>query len=392
MLDRLYHWLKAWDRRYRLADYEDARRQRNWARRPAGAAYRLESFRPTIDPASVESVLVFKPDEIGDAVCALPALYELRRALPGAKITAVVHELTQPLFARTQLCDEIIAVKPRRIHRRILLPGWRRSLRALRGRNFDVSIFLRTYPLFFSSFKRIPAEIRIHPHDPHMRSTSIYQPEISLWGEERKHQALQLMEILKPLLGREFALDELRIPEMHWNSDDRSALDLLFPRGAPDRFLVIHPFAKFETKRYPLEYWCEILLGLQKDFQLPTVVVGSSDDPTLNGVPDLIQSQGRLSLTQTAYLMSRASVVLGCEGGPSLLASALGTPTAVFFGGHSLATEWAPWGQSLILHGDVPCAPCHRQTCPGYGVACLAQLEPERIRSRLNSFLRDALR
>jgi ADP-heptose:LPS heptosyltransferase len=98
-----------------------------------------------------------------------------------------------------------------------------------------------------------------------------------------------------------------------------------------------------------------------------------------------------LSIGQTGYLLSRAAGFVGNLSGPAHLSAALGTPTVTLMGGNSLPVEWAPVGDSLVLRVDVPCSPCHRRTCAGYGLACLYRLTPERVAPEIASFLRTRL-
>jgi ADP-heptose:LPS heptosyltransferase len=120
---------------------------------------------------------------------------------------------------------------------------------------------------------------------------------------------------------------------------------------------------------------------------MPILAVGGPDDPRLDDRPGLVQMQGRLSLTQTAFLISRAAGFVGNLSGPAHLSAALGTRTVTLMSGNSLPVEWAPLGDSLVVRADVPCSPCHRDTCPGYGLACLRAMTPERVLPEVVRFL-----
>jgi ADP-heptose:LPS heptosyltransferase len=104
-----------------------------------------------------------------------------------------------------------------------------------------------------------------------------------------------------------------------------------------------------------------------------------------------VQAQGQLSIGQTGYLLDRAAAMIGNISGPVHWAAALGTPTVTLMSGHSLPAEWAPLGASLVLRASVPCAPCHRKTCPVYALACLTELRPELIVGPIEEFVRPHL-
>jgi ADP-heptose:LPS heptosyltransferase len=366
--------------------YEELRLRRGWLRGDPTAPYDERVFSVAPDPSSIRSVLVFKPDEIGDAVYALPAIAELRRHLPHARFSCLCRPLTAPLFERTGLFDDIARFEPG-TKLKPKARGLRRALRDLPVDTFDLSVYLRTNPTTFRRFQSIPSRARLHPLGPRFRSRSRLQAPVSLWGDVRRHQALQLLEIVSVLTGREYSFEDVRFPALRWTDEDREALHIVFGGDEPPAFLVVHPFAKEETRRYPADYWPPLLDALEEGLAVPLVTIGGPEDAPLHASAGLVRAEGRLTLGQTAYLLSRASGFVGNLSGPAHLSAALGTPTVTLMSGNSLPVEWAPLGDSLVLRADVPCAPCHRSVCPGYGLACLRELTPARVAPPAIEFL-----
>jgi len=385
--DRIYQGLKRAQRRWLAADYAELRLREGWLRPPPDAPFGEYVVSVVPDQSAIGSVVVFKPDEIGDAVYALPALAELRRQLPQARFFLLCRNLTRPLYERSALFDEIATFEPGS-KLRPNVSTLRRALGQLSVREFDLSVYLRTNPTTFRRFMRIPARARLHPIDPRMRSTSPYQAPVSLWTNERRHQALQLLEIVSLLTRRSYSFADVRFPTLQWTDEDKLATERVFGAGDPPPYLVVHPFAKEETRRYPQEYWPPLLQTLVDEVGLALVSVGGPEDGSLPELPGLVQMQGRLTIGETGYLLSRAAGFVGNLSGPAHLSAALGTPTVTLMSGNSLPVEWAPLGDSLVVRANVPCSPCHRRVCPGYGLACLRELTPERISEPVVSFLR----
>lgn len=389
-LDRPYQFAKRLQRRFYEADYRDAELQRGWTHRDPSAPFAEEVFGVRPSPERVRSMLVFKPDEIGDAVYALPAAAELKRRYPGARLFLLCQSLTRPLYERAGIFDEIVAIDPKTTLRRPRF-SVRRALAEFSVDSFDVSIFLRTYPSYFRQFRRIPARVRVHPIDPLMRSDSVHRAHVSLRESQRLHQSLQLLQIVGGITGRSYGFDDVVPPRFEWRPEDRLARELAFGGRVPERFVVVHPFAKHETRQYPLDYWIRLISSLRERMDVEWALVGGPGDPLLEGLPGVVQTQGRLSLAQSGFLISQASAFAGVLSGPAHWSAALGTPTLTIMSGHSLPAEWAPLGDSLVVRADVPCAPCHQPTCPVYGLACLTELGPERIGPRVEEFLTSAL-
>lgn len=377
-LDRLRQAAKRAQRRLYFADYEDLDRYGRWQQPQHGVPYDEFSVEVVPEPATVGSVLVFKPDEIGDAVYALPAVVELRRQFPAARLTLLCRALTRPLYERTGLFDQIVTVES--------LSQRGRPRAEVPGTPFDLSVYLRTYPAGFRNFLAVPARARVHPADPRLRSDSVLRPRVSLWSDDRRHQVLQLLEIVGLLTRRSYGFDDVAFPAFRWTTEDAEPYDGL--RLDPQtRVVVVHPFAKDETRRYPAAYWPRLWDLIERDHAVTWVAIGAREDGGLPERPNLIQTQGTLTLSQTGYLLERADAFVGNISGPAHWAAALGTPTVTLMSGHSLPVEWAPLGNSLVVRRPVPCAPCHQKTCPIYELACLTEMTPDRVVGRVSEFL-----
>ena len=385
--DAMYQAMKRSQRWFLAPRYEELRLRQRWLRRDPAARYEERVFPVAPPPESIGSVLVFKPDEIGDAVHALPAIVELRRHLPHARFFLLCRALTRPLYERSGLFDEISEfesgskLRPR-------FRSLRNALARFSVSEFDLSVYLRTNPTTFGRFASIPSRARLHPLDPRMRSKSPYQAPVSLWTDERKHQALQLLEIVALLTRRSYSFADVRYPTLHWTDEDKRATRRVFGTDDLAPYLVVHPFAKEETRRYPAGYWTPLLQTLLDEVELPIVSIGGREDGSLPELPGLVQMQGQLTIGETGYLLSRASGFVGNLSGPAHLSAAIGTPTVTLMSGNSLPGEWAPLGDSLVIRAEVPCSPCHRRVCAGYGLACLRALTPQRISEQVVSFLR----
>jgi ADP-heptose:LPS heptosyltransferase len=386
ILDQILEWAKQGQRRYLFSDYADLTLNAGWMKE-APHRYQEKVFSVIPPQESLRTVLIFKPDEIGDAIQSLPALGALRRDLPNARLFLICRPETAPIFERAGLVDEISPAQIKMRWRRFPSFNLHETLEKFSQKDFDLALFLRTYPVYFKDFLKVPAGVRVHARDPRLVSNSPYRPLVSQWGETRASQAMQLLELVAGVTGRSYSEEDLSAPNFKWTDDDHRALSMVFPEGSPPRFLVVHPFARFETRRYPMTYWTKILAALQKSFGGPLVVVGGPDDRADFLPPGIVSAEGKLSLGQTGFLISQATAFLGNESGPAHWAAAMGRPTICLFGGHSIPQEWAPQGNSLILRADVPCAPCHLRSCPKYGLVCLTELTPERVLPEIEAWL-----
>src|SRR5690242_894135 len=82
------------------------------------------------------NILVRATNWVGDAVITLPALRELRRALPAARITLLAKPWVSGVFEREDVADEILLYRRRET-------GWPATISELSARRFDAAILLQ---------------------------------------------------------------------------------------------------------------------------------------------------------------------------------------------------------------------------------------------------------
>ena len=334
-------------------------------------------------------ILIFKPDDIGDAVYALPAVKKLRDRFPDAEIHVICQKKTAPIFLASGLFDKIAPVDVRAIFIRFQSLDLDAALKQLGEPQYDAAFFLRTYPAFFPLFQKLPARLLIQPKDPRMGSLSPWQAYVSQWGKRRAHQAEQMLEIVARATGEHYGDADVVFPKFTFKEKDLAAVEKTFGTDSPGPYVVIHPYARFETRRYPYEYWRDLLSKLRTEFpEVKWVITGGKEDPSL-GIPGVVEMQGKLRLGETGVLLSRATAFLGNESGPGHWAAAMGKPVVTLLSGHSHVSEWGVWGsEKLNVKKDVPCQNCYLRACPKEKVKCLTGLTPELIAPQIRDFLR----
>src|SRR4029453_6914225 len=60
---------------------------------------------------AIERLLVVSPNWLGDAVMALPAVGDLRRAFPGARLIVAARRTIADLFMMSPLVDDVIVMQ-----------------------------------------------------------------------------------------------------------------------------------------------------------------------------------------------------------------------------------------------------------------------------------------
>ncbi len=116
--------------------------------------------------------------------------------------------------------------------------------------------------------------------------------------------------------------------------------------------VILHPFASAEAKNWLPERWNEIV-GWINDHKLQPIIIGGPNDSLALTNP-AINLAGKLSLPETAALLSQSKLFVGIDSGPGHIAAAVGCPAISIYSSAHDPLRWAPYGEKVtILHKPV---------------------------------------
>ena len=187
--------------------------------------------------------------------------------------------------------------------------------------------------------------------------------------------------------------------------DHRKADQLLESSGFPSEATIIGiaPFARHRNKEWPAERFVETVLTLHREQNTACIVFGSGaesrrSDAMVRSVrssaPDapIVNTAGRLSLTETAALVDRCSVVLSNDSGLMHIAAARKRGLVALFGPTVRELGFFPYRtESTVLEKtELSCRPCThigRPSCPKKHFRCMNEIEPHHVVHSLEHFL-----
>jgi ADP-heptose:LPS heptosyltransferase len=156
----------------------------------------------------------------------------------------------------------------------------------------------------------------------------------------------------------------------------QKGLDLARP------FILLHPGASAQARRYPVERFGRVAdLLLRQGWQV--LVTGTGREQELiagvqRAAPDVAVVVEETALGEYAALIERAALVICNNTLPLHLADALGTPLIVLYSGTDYEEQWRPRSVSArLLRHETPCHPCYLFACP-LGLPCL-DIAPEEV-------------
>ena len=336
-----------------------------------------------------QRILLIKPSSPGDIIHALPVLHGLRRRYPAARISwLVVTPFANLIEADAALSEVILFDRKRfgRLGRSLRVTrDFAAFVRGLRRRRFDLDIDLQG--LFRSGFlaRACGASVRVGFANARELAWVFYTDRIS--PADPDCHAADRNYAVAGLLG--FADVPMDFGIAITDADRGHVSGLLKQSGflPGQRYAVLVPGTRWETKRWPVERLGRLAGIIRQEHYLDSVLVGGADDveeaeravEASNGSAKNLC--GRTTLRQLAALIDRAAIVVTADSTPMHLAAALHRPLVALFGPTNPRRTGPYDHQGDVLRLDLRCAPCYlrRLRQCRHDHACMEQLSVEQV-------------
>ena len=150
---------------------------------------------------------------------------------------------------------------------------------------------------------------------------------------------------------------------------------------------AIAPGSRWRTKQWEGENYAQLCVRLLKSNLKGIILLGSVEEAArckeIQEVcgEGIVNLAGKTSIGLSAALIKRCGIFIGNDSGLSHLASAVGTPSVVFFG--CTVKEWGffPFrSRSIVLEKELDCRPCThigRNRCPKKHFRCMKEITVE---------------
>lgn len=328
-------------------------------------------------------VAVFRALQLGDMLCAVPALRAMRAAWPHAHVTLIGLPWAAQFVERfASLVDELIVFPGARgfPEQEETDTGLPRFFAAMRARRFDLAIQLHgSGGPANAIIERFGAAALAGFIEP--REAQAPKPGFILWPDELPEPQRYLA--LMRAIGLCAADDALWFPLSAHDRCEYSALEALHGIE-PERLVLLHPGAQLPSRRWPATRfagvadalsahgWQIAITGTSSETAVTAAVLGAMSEPALN-------LAGATSLGGLAALVAQARLVVCNDTGISHVAAAMRTPSTVIASG-SDTRRWAPLDRERhrVLADHPPCRPCSFRFCP-YGHTCALNIGVDRV-------------
>ena len=310
-------------------------------------------------------IAVLRALQLGDLLCAVPALRALSAGYPAARITLVGLPWARELAGRFR----------RYVHDFVEFPGYP----GLAERPCDAAALAR----FFCETTSMKYDLAVQMHGSGEVTNEVVtrmgarhcagfcrrgqpcpDPGRFLEWHDREHEVLRLLRLAEHLGApqRGSAL-EFPLEDADWREWAGFGLE----HGS---YAVVHAGAQLASRRWPPERFAEVADALAGD-GLQIVLTGTAAEARVTAAVQAAMRTAALDLTGLTSLgglgalVARARLVVANDTGISHIAAALRTPSVIVASGSDVR-RWAPLARGLhpVLHHDIECRPCAHAICP----------------------------
>lgn len=329
-------------------------------------------------------ILILKPSSLGDVVQALPVLRLLKYHLPASEIFWWIDSQFAPLLEGDPDLTGVVRFERQRWTSPFHWPEMLRSIRWLRAQNFDWVIDLQCLARSGAFAWLANGKFLIGLDEPREGARGFY--DVAVRRPSFYTHAVDWYLAVLPRLGVPVHKNFQWLPERpeiaatvksKWQTD-----------GA--RWIAIQPGARWLTKRWPVEYFAELvrllaknslnarfaILGDRKDKSLGEIISRAAPERSLNLC-------GQTSLPEMVEWLRLCNLMVTNDTGPMHVAAALGKPLVALFG-PTEPRRTGPYGHlDHVLRIDLPCSPCLKSHCTyEKPEECLKAISPEMVFGR----------
>ncbi len=334
--------------------------------------------------ADYRRILLIKPSSLGDIVHALPTLACLRDRFPRARIAWLVKRQWAELVERAEGLDEVWPVEPG-------FSGWAAIVPRIRAAGFDLVLdlqgLLRSGVIAWLS----GCPLRVGFANGREGSPFFYTHRVPVPTPDM--HAVDRYRLVARALGTGAASTQDSMPAPQFKlrpfpADEKTVTELLGRHGLNpgDPWIAVSVSARWPTKRWPPEFFAEVLNRIYEASLGTPILIGAPDEQEVaqavktqvrHDLPDLI---GATTPGLLPALLASARLLLTNDSGPMHVAAAVGTPVVALFGPTS-PLRTGPYGAGhQVLRHQVPCSPCFSRVCRNQvPLECLVGISPQTV-------------
>ena len=329
-----------------------------------------------------QKILLVQTAFIGDVILTTPLIKAVKKKFSNSKLSVLLIPETEELLKNNPYVDDVIVYDKRSQEKS--LHAFFQLVNQIRQAKFDIALVPhRSYRSSFLVFlSKIRERIGFDKNQANFFLTKkvIYQKN---WHEIDRNLSLIQANGLK---------SEEKLPELFPDRNNYAKVENFLSENkisSNDKIVAIAPGSTWATKRWLPEGFAKVADWLIQKEKAKVVLIGGKEDEKLaNSIGNLMQTKpvvacGKLSLLDSAALLSKCKLLLANDTAPVHIAVAMKTPVVEIYGSTVPAFGFYPYGVGhLIIERNLSCRPCGihgHQKCPLGHFKCMKEISAEEV-------------
>lgn len=330
----------------------------------------------------MKKILIIRFSSIGDIVLTSPVIRAVRNKYSESHISMLIKEEFAPLIKDCPYLDDVIILKKNE-----RISG---LVNRLKDNKYDIIIDIHHNIRSLYLDYTLSVKKRLIYKKNILKRWLLLNLHINLLN--RNSSVIEsYFEALKPL---DIENDNKGL-EIWINKYDEEKAEDFFKKYINSNNLLIGlaPFAHWETKCWPLEYYLKLMSNLSLKIDCRFIIFGGpGEDKKLENMFEKLPNKpiiaiGRLNLMSQAALITKCQYFVGNDTGLMHVADAANIPLITFMGPTVKEFGFSPLGKnSIVLSRDMKCRPCSlhgSNRCPNGTLECLASIIPDEVVNRI---------
>ncbi|HZV33086.1 MAG TPA: glycosyltransferase family 9 protein [Verrucomicrobiae bacterium] len=285
----------------------------------------------------MRTLILSRPDRVGDVVISTSCLPPIREKYPDAKIYFVAQERMRPLLQNHPLLDGFISLSA--------------DLQS-EFRRVNASAIVHLHPdadCYIAAVKNtIPIRIGYPVRFLNCHLTHRIKERRK---EGLQHEAAYNFDLLAAI---DVELPKKLFASVHLPENSRETLQRKLPWPiASTAYAVLHPTAHSKIARWPTERFLQLAEWLKKKFGLQPVFIGAeANDFIPTNASNFQNLSGKTDLGELGWLLKHARLLVTNDSGPGHLAAAVDCPVVAIFGRNAPLygpVRWRPLSDRAII-------------------------------------------
>lgn len=320
-------------------------------------------------------ILIIHTAFIGDIVLSTPLIKKLKEIYPNSDITYVTTPVGASILRNNPNISEIIEYDKRGKHKGV--KGIYQLGKRLKYENFNLVITPHRY--IRSSILSWMTGSPVRKGYKNAAASFLFTEKIPY--DRNKHEVEKLLSFVS---GKEEKRYEI---ELYPNEQDIKKVDEMLKKYKGKKLILLAPGSKWFTKKWPIEYFNEVIGQVMNREDIITGIIGGADEMALKIVSggNIVDFRGKTTLLELAELIKRSELVVTNDSSPIHIASAWkNVKILAIFGPTVKELGFFPWSENskVFQIKSLTCRPCSLHggdKCPQRHFKCMLDIKPKMI-------------